>query len=137
CQRRVDLSKFPGTGQNEGGSHVRMTGERDFSARSKNSDVTRVASFCRKHEGALGEVELACDLLHLMIRKALRLGQHGQRIPAEAPLGKNITDVVAIFHESGQLASKAFASEAAPLQISPLDKFIHASVPARLFSPRL
>jgi len=75
-----------------------MTGKGDFSARSKNSDVTRVAGFCRKDEGGLGEVELACDLLHLMIGKAVRLGQHGQRIPAEARLRKHITDVVSIFH---------------------------------------
>src|SRR5438034_2764118 len=92
--------------------------------------MTRVG-FCRKYESPFGEIELACDLLHLMIRKALRLGQHGQRIPAEARLRKHVTGVIAIFHESGKLARKAFASEAAPLQISPLDKFIHARVPSR------
>src|SRR4029077_8377741 len=95
-----------------------MTGKRDFSARSKNSNVTGVAGFCRKHESALGEVELTCDLLHLMIGKTVRLGQYGQRIPAEAPLGKHVTDVVSIFHWGGKLASKGFASEAAPLQIT-------------------
>src|SRR5438552_3941284 len=101
CQRRVDLTKFPGTGQNESGSHVRMTGKGDFPGRSKNSDVTCVAGFCRKDEGALGEVELTCDLLHLMIGKTVRVGQYGQRIPPEARLRKHITDVVSIFHESG------------------------------------
>jgi hypothetical protein len=82
-----------------------MTGKRDFSGRSKNSDVTCVAGFCRKHESALGEVELTCDLLHLMIGKTVRLGQYGQRIPAEAPLGKHVTYVVSMFHESGNLAA--------------------------------
>src|SRR5205085_1920779 len=80
--------------------HIRMTGKGDFSARSKNSDVTRVAGFCRKDEGGLGEVELAGDLLHLMIRMTVRLGQYGQRITAEPRLGKHITDVVSIFHYS-------------------------------------
>src|SRR5437762_2613928 len=83
-----------------------MAGKGDFSTRSKNSDATRVAGFCGKDEGALGEVELTCDLLHLTIRKAVRLGQHGQRIPAEAPLGKHVTGVVSIFHENGKLAPK-------------------------------
>jgi hypothetical protein len=77
-----------------------MTGKRDFSARSKNSDVTRLAGFCRKDESALGEVELTCDLLHLMIRKAVRFGKHGQLISAEARLRKYVTDVVWVFHES-------------------------------------
>ena len=113
-----------------------MSSKRYLGRGSEDSNVTRVG-FCRKYESPFGEIELACDLLHLMIRKALRLGQHGQRIPAEAPLRKHVTGVISIFHESGKLAPKAFASEAAPLQISPLDKFIHASVPARLFSPRL
>src|SRR5207248_2397486 len=77
-----------------------MTGKRDFSARSKNSDVTRLVDLCWKYEGAFGEIKLACDLLHLMIGKAVRLGQHGQRIPAEARLRKHVTGVVTIFHES-------------------------------------
>src|SRR5205823_14706055 len=109
-----------------------MTRQRYLCRGGENSDVPRVSGSFRKDERGFGEIELACDLLHLMIRKALRLGQHGQRIPAEPRLRKNVTGVIAIFHESGKLAPKAFASEAAPLQISPLDKFIHASVPARL-----
>src|SRR5439155_6970563 len=108
-----------------------MSRKRYLGRRSEDSNVTRVPGFCGKYESAFGEIKLACDLLHLMIRKALRLGQHGQRIPAEAPLRKHVTGVISIFHESGKLAPKAFASEAAPLQISPLDKFIHASVPSR------
>jgi hypothetical protein len=51
-----------------------------------------------------------------MIGKTVRLGQYGQRIPAEAPLGKHVTDVISIFHESGKLRPKGFASEAAPLR---------------------
>src|SRR5437016_12621980 len=76
-----------------------MTRKRYICRRSEDSNMTRVAGFCRKHEGALGEVEFACDLLHLMVRKAVRVGQHGQWIPAEARLRKHITGVVSIFHE--------------------------------------
>src|SRR6266853_4105523 len=95
-----------------------MTCKRYLRRWSEDSNVTRVPAFCRKHEGALGKVELSCDLLHLMIRKAIRLGQHGERIPAEAPLGKHVTCVVSIFHESGKLAPKGFASEAAPTDLA-------------------
>src|SRR5207248_6306874 len=95
-----------GSGKNECGPDVRMTRKRYLGRRGENSDVTRVPSSWGKYEGAFGEIELACDLLHLTIRKAVRLGQHGQRIPAEARLRKNVTGVIAIFHESGKLAPK-------------------------------
>src|ERR1700719_617142 len=79
-----------------------MAGKWNLSGGREDSHVTRVTGFCRKHESALGEVELACDLLHLTIRKAVCLGQHGQWIPAEARLRKHVTCVVSIFHESGK-----------------------------------
>ena len=49
--------------------------------------------FCGKDEGALGEVG---DLLYLTTRKTVRLGQHGQWIPAKEPLGEDITGVVSV-----------------------------------------
>src|SRR5439155_17885741 len=98
--------EFTSSAKNECGSDVRMSSKRYLGRGSEDSNVTRVPGFCGKYESAFGEIKLACDLLHLMIRKALRLGQHGQRIPAEAPLGKNITGVVSIFHENGKLAPK-------------------------------
>src|SRR5436190_24305647 len=83
-----------------------MSRKRYLGRRGENSDVTRVPSSWGKYDGAFGEIELACDLLHLTIRKAVRLGQHGQRVSAEAPLGKHVTGVVSIFHENGKLAPK-------------------------------
>src|SRR5204862_2237795 len=102
-ERRLDLTKLARAGKDECGSHVRMAGKWNLSGGRKDSDVTGVAGFCGKHESAFGEVELACDLLHLMIRKAVCLGEHGQRIPAEARLCKHIRSVVSIFHESGKV----------------------------------
>jgi hypothetical protein len=61
--------------------------------------VTRVAGFCRKHEGGLGEIKLACDLLHLFLCEPLGLRQNGQLIPAKASLRKHVADVVSVFHE--------------------------------------
>src|SRR5438046_1610250 len=95
-----------------------MTRKRYLCCRGKNSDVARVPGTRRKYECAFGEIKLARDLLHLTIRKAFRLGQHGQRIPAEARLGKHITGVVSIFHQSEKLAPPELASEQLALQIT-------------------
>ena len=54
----------------------------------------------RKYEGALGEVELPCDLLHLVVREAGRVGQDCQRIPAEPCLGEDVTRVVAVVEDA-------------------------------------
>jgi hypothetical protein len=54
-----------------------------------------LAGFSGKDEGALGEVG---DMLHLTTRKTVRLGQHGQWIPAKEPLGEDITGVVSAGH---------------------------------------
>ena len=94
-----------------------MTGKRYLCRRSKDSNLTRVPGFCRKDERAFGEVELARDLLHLMLRKTARLRQDGQWIPAKTRLRKYITDVVSIFHESGNQLRKIRERKQ---QISPL-----------------
>jgi hypothetical protein len=44
----------------------------------------------REHERALGEVELVGDPLHLGFRQAARVGQHGERVAAEAPVGEHV-----------------------------------------------
>ena len=74
-----------------------MTGKRDFARWRKNSDAPRVTSARRKNERALGEIKLARDLLHLILRQPFGLGQHGQLIPAKAILRKHVADVVSIF----------------------------------------
>src|SRR5207249_9420588 len=99
-ERGVDLTEFTGRGKNECSPDVRMTRKRYLCRRSEDSNLTRVPGFCRKDERTFGEVELACDLLHLTIGKAVRFGEHGQLISAEARLSKYVTDVVSIFHES-------------------------------------
>ena len=96
--RRVDLTEFTDSSENEGRSHVRMTGKRDLARRSENSDVTRVAGICRKNERALGEIKLARDLLHLIRREPFGLWQNSQLIPAEASLRKHVADVISVFH---------------------------------------
>src|SRR5690242_16472662 len=78
-----------------------MTGERDLACGCENPDTTGVSSFCRKHERGLGEIKLARDLLHLFLGEPLGLRQHRQLIPAKAPLGEYIADVVLVVHEFG------------------------------------
>jgi hypothetical protein len=53
-------------------------------------------SFRREHEGGLGKIELACNLLHLPIRKTCRFGQHSQLIAAEANFGKDVANVITV-----------------------------------------
>src|SRR5262249_39063857 len=99
-KRGFDLTKLADAGEDERGSHVWMTGKRHLSARCENSDVPGVTSFCRKDECGFGEIELTCDLLHLIGREAVCLRQDGQRVSAETRLCKHITSVITILHST-------------------------------------
>ena len=80
-----------------------MTGERHLSRGGENPDASRMPSLRREHKRGLGEVELACDLLHLMVGQAVRARQYGQRIPAEASLCEHVTREIPILHRTSQL----------------------------------
>src|SRR5438874_12276414 len=102
-----------------------MSSKRYLGRGSEDSNVTRVPGFCRKYESKFGEIKLACDLLHLMIRKALRLGQHGQRIPAEALLRNHVPDVISKFHERKNLPPNALPTRVTTIQHYPLSKLVN------------
>ena len=75
-----------------------MTGKWDLARRRENSDTPRVTGARRKNERALGEIELARDLLHLIRLEPFGFWQHSQLIPAEASLRKHVADVISVFH---------------------------------------
>src|SRR5437867_1264680 len=98
-ERRPNLSKFPGAGENERRSYVGMASERHLSRWGKDPDPPRMPSLRGEHKRGLREVELARDLLHLIVGQAVRTRQYGQGIPAEACLCKHVTWVISILHE--------------------------------------
>ena len=94
----ADLAERSGAREDERSSDIRVAGKRYFPRRSEDPDVTRLTRLGGKHERGLGEVELARDLLHLLLRQAIGLRQHCERISAEARFREHVAGVVAVSH---------------------------------------
>ena len=75
-----------------------MTGEGHLDRGREDAHLAGMTGLGRKHECALGEVELPGDLLHLPVRESAGLGQHRQLIAAEAGVGEDVADEVAVAH---------------------------------------
>src|SRR5580704_6938134 len=50
------------------------------------------------HEDGFGEVHLARDGLHLVVRKAVAVGENGERIAFETRISEDVESVEAMFH---------------------------------------
>ena len=50
------------------------------------------------HEDAFGEIHLAGDGLHLIVREAIAVGENGERVAFKARGGENVERVEAMFH---------------------------------------
>jgi hypothetical protein len=96
--RRIERSELARPGQGKGRPDVRVPGEGDLHRRREDAHPAGVAGFGRQHEGALGEVELAGDLLHPRLGKAAGVGQDGQRVAAERAIGEDVADEVPVAH---------------------------------------
>src|SRR3989442_9969917 len=92
-----------------------MTGKRHLSRGREDSQVPRVARLRWEYERALGEVELARDLLHLEFRETGCLGQYGQRISPETRLRKQTSRVVPLLHRTNPLDSFPAVSPSCPI----------------------
>ncbi len=71
-----------------------MASKRHFDRGREDAHAAGVGRIIRRqHEGRLGEVELAGDGLHFRRREAGRVGDHGERIAAEHPVGEDVDGV--------------------------------------------
>jgi hypothetical protein len=98
CHRVADVAKTSRRGQRERGPDIRVTGKRNLFCRRENAYLSRVARPRRQDEGALGEVELASDLLHLLRRQPVGERKHSELVSAEARVGEDVADVVLVSH---------------------------------------
>ena len=79
---------------------VWMARKRHFGARRENAHPGSVRGIVRRQDKrCLGQIELIGDRLHLCVRKAARIGNHGQRVAAELPVGEDIDRLELHFHE--------------------------------------
>ena len=92
------ISELSGRRQREGRAHVRVARKGDLLRRREDAHTARVPGFGRQHEGALGEVELAGDLLHAPARETARVRQDGERIAPEETVGKDIDEDEPVAH---------------------------------------
>jgi hypothetical protein len=68
-----------------------VPGEGQLRPRREDADARRVRRVVgRQDEGGLAQVELARERLHVRIRQAGGVGQHGERVAAEAPAGEHV-----------------------------------------------
>ena len=66
----IHCAEFTGPGEDECGAQVGMTRERHLLRRGEDAHAARVALFGGQYECRFGEIELACDLLHLAVRQS-------------------------------------------------------------------
>ena len=90
---------LPGARQHEGRADIGMAGERQLGLGREDADLGGMRGIPgRQHEGRLGEVEFGRDRLHLLRRQALGVGDDGQRIAAERPVGEHVDGGEFEFH---------------------------------------
>src|SRR5262245_38571896 len=77
-----------------------MAREGNFFRRCEDAHRARMAIIGRKDKGALREVKLPRNLLHLVTREAVCIRQHSQLISSKATFGEDVAQVVAISHRS-------------------------------------
>jgi hypothetical protein len=83
----------------ESGADVRMAGEGKLGAGRENTDFGRVRRIPRRQdECRLGQIEFGGDRLHLRRCQSLRIGDDGQRIAPEPPVGEDVDRHVGELH---------------------------------------
>jgi len=81
-----------------------MAGERHLGFGREDTDLRRVCGvFGRQHERRLGQIELGGDRLHAFGREAIGVGDDGERIAAELPVGKDVNRDKIQFHSERPL----------------------------------
>src|SRR5262249_1495542 len=98
CERRPDLAKLPGAGKYKRGSNVRVPGKRHLARRCEDAHLACVPHLRWENERALGEVEFPRNLLHLLLREAVSLGEDSQRISAKSCLCEHVACKVLVLH---------------------------------------
>ena len=82
-----------------GRSHGGVSSERQLASGSEDSEAASVfALLGRQDENRLREVELVRGPLHLGIREAPGVWEHGQWVSAEGVLGEDVGDVESVAH---------------------------------------
>ncbi len=78
-----------------------VPGKRQFGRGREYAQPRGVVGILRRqHEHGLGEVHLARDPLHPGIVDAVAVGEHGQRIAAEHPVGEDVRRMEPVCHGS-------------------------------------
>ena len=88
--------------QDVAGADVGMAGERDLVLAGEDAHAGMMPRVLRRQdEGRLRQVELGGDRLHLRIRQAGCVRQHGQGIAGEALVGEDVDGDVVIAGHGG------------------------------------
>src|SRR5262249_55027563 len=95
---RPDLAKLPGAGKYKRGSNVRVPGKRHLARRCEDAHLACVPHLRWENERALGEVEFPRNLLHLLLREAVSLGEDSQRISAKSCLCQAVECKFLVLH---------------------------------------
>ena len=86
-------------GEQEPGADDRMAGEFQFFLGGENAQAGQGAVIGGLlHENGFGKIHLAGDGLHGVVRKAVAVGDDGERIAFEAIGGEDVQSVEAMFH---------------------------------------
>ena len=72
-----------------------MPGERKLGLRREDADPHRPALLGREHERRLREPDLERERLHRFLVERARVGEHGELVALERPIGEDIGDDVA------------------------------------------
>ena len=82
-----------------------MAGERHLGSAIEDAHARGMAGIVRRQdEGRLAQIELGGEGLHLGVREAVRIGEDGERIAAEASVGEDVDgDELKGFHGLGLL----------------------------------
>ena len=122
---QLDHSPLERGRQHPGGAQTRMPGERKLGLGREDADPDGAALLRRQHEGRLGEPDLERKRLHGLLVDLPRVGEDGELVSLERPVGEDVGDDVAQAGHGATLlrtrrpAGRDYARRDAPLPRSP------------------
>ncbi len=90
-----DHAQLQRRAEDERGAEAGMPGERDLVAGREDANANGAAFARRQDEHALGEAKLERQLLHRQLVEVARVGEDGQLVARERPVGEDVGDDIA------------------------------------------
>ena len=90
-----DHAQLQRRAEDERGAEARVPGERNLVPRREDADADGAAFARRQHEDGLGEPELERQLLHRQLVEVARVGEDGELVARERPVGEDVGEDVA------------------------------------------